>query len=47
MHVVDLRLNEDLPQKDYMALDLVYVGRVPIGTSVIVELSRYKGGGTN
>jgi hypothetical protein len=47
MRVVSLKLNEELPQKDFMQLDLLYAYRVPPGMALLLEMTRYRGGETN
>lgn len=47
MNVVNLKLNEELPQKDFLQLDLLYVYRTPPGAFLQLEMSRYRGGETN
>jgi hypothetical protein len=29
MRVVEIRLGEELPQKDFMALDMIYASKLP------------------
>ncbi len=47
MRVIPLKLNEEIPVRDPMQLDLLYVYRSPPNTVLLLELSRYKGGETN
>jgi hypothetical protein len=47
MRVIPLKLNEEIPVRDPMQLDLLYVYRCPPNTALLLELSRYKGGETN
>jgi hypothetical protein len=47
MRVIPLKLNEEIPVRDPMQLDLLYVYRTPPNTVLLLELSRYKGGETN
>ena len=47
MRVIALKLNEEIPVRDPMQLDLLYVYRSPPNTVLLLELSRYKGGETN
>jgi hypothetical protein len=47
MCVIPLKLNEEIPVRDPMQLDLLYVYRTPPNTVLQLELSRYKGGETN
>ena len=47
MRVVDIKLGEELPQKDFMALDMIYVSKMPPDLSLVFEISRYIGGATN
>ena len=46
MKVVNLKLNEELPQKDFMQLDMLYVYKVPTGCALLLEMTRYRGGET-
>jgi hypothetical protein len=46
MRVVNLKGDEELHQKDYMQLDMIYVYRVPPGSYLLLDLTRYKGGET-
>lgn len=47
MKVVQLKLNEELPQKDYMHLDMIYLYHAPPGCHLQFEITRYLGGQTN
>lgn len=47
MRVIPLKLNEEIPVRDPMQLDLLFVYRCPPNTALLLELSRYKGGETN
>jgi hypothetical protein len=47
MRVIPLKLNEEIPVRDPMQLDLLYVYKTPPNTVLLLELSRYKGGETN
>ena len=46
MRVVNLKVDEEIHQKDYMQLDMLYVYRVPPGSCLLLDLTRYKGGET-
>ncbi len=47
MRVIDLKIDEDLPQKDYMALDMIYLAKTPPNSALVFEMTRYRGGETN
>ena len=47
MRVVEIKLGDELPQKDFMALDMIYASKLPSGMQLVFEMSSYKGGATN
>ena len=47
MRVVEIKLGDELPQKDFMALDMIYASKLPSGMQLVFEMSSYTGGATN
>lgn len=44
MKVVTLKQGQDLPQKDFMALDMIYLHRAPNDGALRLEMTKYEGG---
>ncbi len=47
MKVVKLKLNEEILQKDFMRLDMIYLFHAPPGCHLQFEMTRYRGGQAN
>jgi hypothetical protein len=44
MRVVTLKVGEELPQKDFMAMDLIYAYKTPSDGALKFEMTKYQGG---
>ena len=45
--VVTMKINEEIPQKDFMQMDMIYVSKLPPNSVLLFEMTRYRGGETN
>jgi len=44
MRVVTLKANQELPQKDFMSLDMIYLHKGPNEAALKFEMTKYQGG---